>query len=374
MIQHLIRFLRAGAVSSANQEDVRIPMMTNAFLVISSITLSLFSVLNLTFFNDPTTGYVDAATAMIIFAAWIDLHRNRAVNRAISIGLSAFLIFLIYFTHTNQNNHFGLIWTIFVPVFVITLMGHKKGLVYSILFYLTVFTMAYLGIGSWDEGNWNLHSFLRFSIASAILTYIIYIYEAALEKSNQELSETRRKESDYLEKLKRLSLTDPLTGLNNRRHLDEIICHQIEMANRYHTTFSLILFDIDNFKQINDKHGHNIGDRVLIEVSAIVKESVRKTDFSARWGGEEFLILTPNSTLDQAFALAEKLRLKIETTLFPEGLSVTSSFGVAEFHEDFDEQTLIHFADVALYTAKNSGKNRVCSYKISPSIDPAVNF
>ena len=92
-------------------------------------------------------------------------------------------------------------------------MGHKKGLLVTFLFYILLFSMAYSGIGSWDNGTWNLRSFLRFSIASMVLTYVVYVYEAALHRSNTELARTRDKEAKYLEELQRLSATDSLTAL-----------------------------------------------------------------------------------------------------------------------------------------------------------------
>lgn len=153
---------------------------------------------------------------------------------------------------------------------------------------------------------------------------------------------------------------DKLTGLFNRNKFDEFYIKEIKRAKRYKTNLSIILFDIDDFKIINDTHGHQIGDIVLKELSQITSHCIREQDLIVRWGGEEFLILLPHTNLEGATTVAEKIRMAIEGNIFTElRLSITASFGVSELNEDDNADDLISKSDKFLYEAKDAGKNKV---------------
>jgi len=160
-------------------------------------------------------------------------------------------------------------------------------------------------------------------------------------------------------KLIRLSLTDRLTGLFNRRKLDEALVIEHERANRSNQPFALIIADVDKFKEVNDIHGHQVGDQVLVELAEILRRGIRKIDTVGRWGGEEFMILCPNTDLGGARELAEKIRLAVEAHVFPVVCHKTSSFGVAEYQIGEETELMIKRADEGLYRAKNSGRNQV---------------
>ena len=161
------------------------------------------------------------------------------------------------------------------------------------------------------------------------------------------------------ETLELISSTDPLTGLFNRRKFSEILKSELECECRSNIELSLVLCDIDNFKQINDSYGHNAGDKVLMAFSRLIAESLRKTDVVARWGGEEFLILLPDTSIELAISIAEKLRVKIAEYPFEQVGVVTASFGVATFMPEDSEEDLFGRADSALYKAKERGRNLV---------------
>ncbi|CAB3746184.1 GGDEF domain-containing protein [Paraburkholderia humisilvae] len=153
--------------------------------------------------------------------------------------------------------------------------------------------------------------------------------------------------------------TDPLTGLYNRLMLDKTLADEIARSDRYRTPLSLILFDVDHFKRINDSYGHPVGDKVLVHLSRFVPNLLRKNDFLARWGGEEFLVLVPGVSGSMAFQAADKLRDAIGQDVFGEVGSVTCSFGVAEYEAGESAVELIARADGALYRAKANGRNQV---------------
>jgi diguanylate cyclase (GGDEF)-like protein len=155
---------------------------------------------------------------------------------------------------------------------------------------------------------------------------------------------------------------DKLTGLFNRNRFDDIYPKEIKRSKRYNNELSIILFDIDNFKQINDNYGHPVGDEVLKEIANITLNSVREQDITVRWGGEEFLVLLPQTDLAGAIIAANKIRNSIESEgITAHSLMVTASFGVTQLLEDDNEASFISRSDKFLYEAKKTGKNKVVS-------------
>lgn len=152
--------------------------------------------------------------------------------------------------------------------------------------------------------------------------------------------------------------TDRLTQIANRAYLILQLDYMLKTARRNNHPLSVIFMDIDHFKQINDTYGHRMGDYVLIEISSLIKERLRESDIVGRWGGEEFVMILPNTGLNEAIMLAEKLRVMIDSHRFDHG-KATCSFGVAQMIDDDTEETLIHRADAMLYVAKEHGRNRV---------------
>ena len=157
--------------------------------------------------------------------------------------------------------------------------------------------------------------------------------------------------------LELLATTDQLTDLANRRKLTDVLGDEIGRSNRYKQPFSIILLDIDHFKDVNDTHGHDAGDHVLKQVGRVLGQNVRNTDKPGRWGGEEFMIVCPATRLEDALILAEHVRQRIEDHDFGLPLRITASFGVAEYTPIVDLEILIKAADEALYKAKSSGRN-----------------
>ena len=155
---------------------------------------------------------------------------------------------------------------------------------------------------------------------------------------------------------------DPLTGLPNRRKMIEILDTQVERAARYHEMFSILLCDLDRFKTINDTHGHQAGDQVLVLVADALSSLLRKGDVCGRWGGEEFLLCLPHTARDGAHSVAEKLRAGVEALSIPAGddqVRPTVSVGVSEYEAGATLDDTIRRADSAMYAAKQMGRNRV---------------
>lgn len=161
--------------------------------------------------------------------------------------------------------------------------------------------------------------------------------------------------------LRQQATTDTLTGIYNRSGFNQFLTMEIQRAQRYGSPLSLIMLDIDHFKNINDTFGHNVGDDILKALTKVISENIRSYDIFARWGGEEFAILAPHTDNESAIMLAEKLRKAIEDTDFSPAEKLTCSFGVTGLIKDnCVAREIIEHADRALYEAKRSGRNRVC--------------
>lgn len=171
------------------------------------------------------------------------------------------------------------------------------------------------------------------------------------------------------DRMKLLADTDPLTEILNRRGMKALMEQEIRRAAQEGTPLSLIVFDLDNFKAINDAYGHDVGDDVLITVAGLIKPHLRATDCFARWGGEEFAILVPGAPLDRTHLLADRLRTILQEHDSNAGWKLSASFGVSTYIEHDTMTTLAKRADVALYRAKRDGKNRT---EIGQAFEPAV--
>jgi len=161
------------------------------------------------------------------------------------------------------------------------------------------------------------------------------------------------------ESLTALSSTDQLTGLCNRYKFEELFEFERNQSLRYKTDLSIILLDIDHFKSVNDTYGHNVGDKVLKELVLTFKKSIRSSDVAVRWGGEEFIVITPKTTLEQAQQLAETIRQTVKCTAYSKVGHLTISIGVASFEKTDNLKSLVQRADNALYRAKKLGRDNI---------------
>ncbi|MBN2038599.1 MAG: diguanylate cyclase [Spirochaetes bacterium] len=158
---------------------------------------------------------------------------------------------------------------------------------------------------------------------------------------------------------------DALTNIYNKEKFNELLLANVEICRRYNNDLSVFFFDIDHFKRVNDTYGHQTGDFILQDVAAIINGSKRKVDVFARWGGEEFVILLPNTELKNALKVAEKMRKKIYSHKYKDDITISCSFGVTELKDMDSPAGLISRADKALYKAKQSGRNRVVGMKVN---------
>ncbi len=220
---------------------------------------------------------------------------------------------------------------------------------------LTVFHAALITVGLvrfWSGGNPNLAALLAgFYTWSAVITVVLHFFS----RFKEHYVEARIR----ADQLAYLAFNDYLTGLPNRRGLERILQDEVERARRYNRPLSVVMVDLDHLKRINDTFGHDAGDRTLQEVAGLLAGELRRTDRVGRWGGEEFIIVAPETDRKAAWVLAQRLKETLENHPFDQVGTVTASWGVASFRPSDTVESLIKRADEALYRAKTAGRNRV---------------
>ena len=190
--------------------------------------------------------------------------------------------------------------------------------------------------------------------------------EEKVEERTEDLLVTQRELLEDNTELARLALTDSVTGLSNRTHMGQILQKEFSRFVRHAQRFGIIMIDIDHFKQVNDSYGHDVGDRMLIELSRKFEQATRNSDSIARWGGEEFLICCTTISENDLYPIAENIRKMIVDSEFEIAENITISLGCAMIQEDEKIYQLIKRADVALYAAKNNGRNQTVVSEFAP--------
>lgn len=253
----------------------------------------------------------------------------------------------------------GLLALSLLPVWDILRMVRAGPLRWGWIGLAALILLFILGYASFA---WLHHGYV--STTADLIVALIMFLGACFVIGVAFLSRQTNKDMLRIATLERDALVDPLTGLFNRRYLFSRLEEEIARAHRYGLALSILLIDIDHFKQINDNHGHQTGDTVLHEIGTLILAQSRPSDIVARYGGEEILLIATNTYVDAAFTLAERLRKAVGTAkiLSARGASIqiTASIGLTSLLLADDVGALISRADQALYEAKNGGRNRVC--------------
>ena len=290
---------------------------------------------------------------LLILALFFAIKRFRNYE-ALAYWITAYEIlgtisFLVIFEQYDSPNFLIQAFGVMVVISGIFIAPNKW---VNMLFASAFVSVAFFGLSKYYFGE------IRFSEYSAGIVYILIVLVLSSVASFRS-SYYNRKQYIYSKELLKLSTTDRLTGIDNRAKFDEELERWVVYSKRYETPLSVAFFDIDNFKNINDTFGHLTGDQVIVELVGVVQSEIRQSDIFARWGGEEFVLLLPNTDKQQAMELAERLRASVAGHLFGEVGHVTCSFGLVMANENDSADILLRCADKLLYTAKREGKNRV---------------
>jgi diguanylate cyclase (GGDEF)-like protein len=257
--------------------------------------------------------------------------------------LGALTVFLIGLIDHLTGQEISLTIFYLVPVALITwFVGRRAGL------FMSCLSGATWMISDWTAGHTYGHPLILYWNAVAILTFFVAfsVTLSAVEKA--------------LDAAKISAMTEPLTGISNSRAFGEVVNREIERARRYSHSLSFAYIDLDNFKAVNDRFGHSTGDILLQSVADTIKENIRGTDTAARLGGDEFAILLPETGPKSARLFIERIRERLSRDVQEHGWPVTFSIGVATFmRPPIDVNEAIRIADSLMYSAKNSGKNKI---------------
>jgi diguanylate cyclase len=265
----------------------------------------------------------------------------------------ASIFITIIFTKGSFSPNFTL-WFPFIYVLSFLILSTKQALLFSAIYF---FSTLLIGVGTYIYSLFdglaipNFSLLIQVYLASAFYIANFYLFARMKERYVSELA--------VADNMSKLAMVDSLTQVDNRRYLTQILQEEVKRAERHNLPLSILLFDLDWFKKINDSYGHNTGDKVLQEVAQELRQNIRSTDPFGRWGGDEFLCLAINSNGDQAVELAERLRVALERHRFDTVKKVTASFGVTTYQRGDTPETLVRRADLGLYKAKGEGRNRV---------------
>jgi diguanylate cyclase (GGDEF)-like protein len=281
----------------------------------------------------------------------------RTGNRARQKGGLISIIGLLfgYLIMSGGESNTGPLWFYVFPPLLFYLTDLKTGtavLLFCALVAAIVFEFPELPIVTAEYGT---DFKIRFFATLTFESILCFVLEASRLNAQKELM-------DLAQAHETASRTDELTGLSNRRDMQHRLNEEFSRYQRSGHHFSVALIDLDLFKNINDKYGHDAGDQVLRDFASIMQSVIRQTDVASRWGGEEFLVLLPDTSLLQALTLAERLRQKVsqhEFSLAGEVMPVTISAGICSIAKTGSIDELLKQADVYLYSAKESGRNRI---------------
>ncbi|MEH7273248.1 GGDEF domain-containing protein [Neobacillus vireti] len=237
-----------------------------------------------------------------------------------------------------------IIWMPIITLFFFLTLGTKRGLYFSIVIFLTTFAMGSMYLNHLTSES--IDSLGQYYFAN--LVYIIVLYYAQHVFKTYADLEMFRKHAYY----------DSLTRIANRLQIDEWLEKKLKLSAEKHEAFSVIFFDIDHFKEINDNYGHKIGDEVLVELAELIQGRLSNRELFGRWGGEEFIIISP-STGEETVKLAERLRKVVANHSFKGAGHLTASFGVTESKAGDGIDSLLNRADKGLYHCKYCGRNQV---------------
>lgn len=278
------------------------------------------------------------------------LFKDKKINITIYTIISNFImIFIVAATGLTKyyvpkpTDTLGFIFIDSIAVIMATIFSAASFSIINLISCLIIiFTMGYIVPNSWKTIEELLTNLVPFGICLCIAIFSVDKYF--------------RRMYEYIQKINSMALEDNLTGLYNRNILKEKVFDKLTERCKY--SGSMIMVDIDHFKLINDNHGHQTGDFALCRLAAVLNENIRKEDYIVRFGGEEFLIIFKDLTLEEAVAIAERIRKQVESMdFFP---SFTISCGISTFKEGSRFETVTAVADDKLYKAKETGRNKVC--------------
>ena len=322
-------------------EPIRLDNRTHAeVLILIACILGSLAIAPFTVYRFLVGDYLMAAIDVVLCTVTFSLftyvwftRKHKAAGSLICILYLAAAIAVVY-----VNGPTAVYWAYPATVGCFCVVNTRLAMILSGTTIVTLFTIIY--------GQIPLEQLLEIFTSLTLLCGFSYVFNDSVHRQRKLLST--------------LAARDALTGTWNRRALDESLIQTTSSNNRSPLTASLIILDLDHFKNINDTYGHDVGDKILIGISEVIKESIRLSDRLFRYGGEEFVVIADGANLENAAILAESIRKKVENSQLLKKEKVTISLGVASLKAGQNPETWIKLADEALYEAKRTGRNKFC--------------
>ncbi len=365
-----IRLFYLGTTPNQTGNQQRMVMLTNMAAIVGSFSYFGFA-LNYALINKDVFWPVIVTNCtfgvLLMIAVVLNIKKRyilASVWLNLMVGIPVFLS-LWFFLGKDVGNHY--LFVVFAILPLVTIYNRSKRCMIffsatNILFLLLMLNRVppnSLAVYIPTDILTVIYFFsLIFSLTLMIVLFLLYTF--LIDRFEKDLLEKSNNLQKLYDEVSRLAREDSLTGAFNRRKMDELIQAESLRSDRYNTFFSMIIFDLDDFKEINDKYGHDIGDQVLVQLVESVKNDLRSVDAVGRWGGEEFVILLPGIKIHQAAYVAQRVCKKIEKTEFIKGIRMTASFGVAQRTKSESFESFYRRLDQAMYRAKSNGKNQVC--------------
>ncbi len=341
----LNRFLTNNHRYQKDDPDYGKAYLLNAVLSSMVIFCMVFAILNIVKTKYPMFIFCHLLISVLSVVVIIFFHKTDKLHLCSIFAVILTTFLMASFTYLVKNDHFGLFWFSVYPPFVYFILGRKKGRIATFSLGIAILLYIIFSHKNWEPAAFDYISIINIAGASISLVLLIVFYEKS--KMQAEESLVSKNKQLYV-----MSITDRLTNLYNRYKLDETLNEYINPEKNCEQHISIIIADIDQFKSVNDTFGHLTGDKVLIDVSNILLSSVRDQDIVGRWGGEEFLIICPNTDYMDIIRIAEKIAHNISLYRFGNGNSISLSFGIATCRKDETVDDLLQRADQYMYLSK----------------------
>lgn len=348
-------YLNTGVVQSNDPEANQKIFVANLF---SFIGYSITFLMGVSAFirQDRLLGAVLFTASLLFFSSHLILRSKRITTPykfSANLVTTSLMLLMVYLVFTGGVNGTGPLWIYIVPPVALFFGGMRKGTRNIGLFVLVISVLMFYPNDEWLDTTYTFEFKSRLIYSFLTVSSLFAFYEYVRQNSFHRIQEMSQK-------FERQAMRDPLSGLLNRRGMRENLQQEFDRSQRYNNQLTVMMCDIDHFKVVNDQYGHDKGDEIIKSLANILKSGLRKQDSLARWGGEEYLFLLPETSGEQAIQLAEKLRRKIEDTQYKQDdkiFKITISIGLHQVVSTDTINQAISKADTNLYKAKEQGRN-----------------
>jgi diguanylate cyclase (GGDEF)-like protein len=319
--------------------------LLNVVMVVTFIVCFYYTIMNIIKTDTPAIVYVDGAAAFLTLLSILYFHKTNNIKRSTMFAVILFTITLVCFIVSVENKHFSLYWCATYPPVIYFLVGRKKAHILNLCFCLSILLYVVLRFKTWGPVDFGIESISNIVTATICLSFLVSYHEHTQRSVEQALAQKN-------EELALLAVTDYLTGLYNRSKIDSVISNQLDKCRTEKRKFSIILGDIDYFKNVNDTYGHNAGDKIIIDVSRILMDACNKSYTVGRWGGDEYLVICPDTDESEVHTIKENIVDRIDAYNAEKNTDIAMSLGTATYMDGDTADTLLNRADNALYNAK----------------------